>query len=684
MPLLYGAMKSRLGRPGTQRRFYGPPKVAHPSAVVVRRWFLDGALVGSGCVEEVHPTLTFALALAAGVLCQSVARHLRVPGIVLLLGAGVGLGAEGLGWVHPEALGEGLFSIVHLAVAVILFEGGLNLEISRLRRAQAVIRRLVTLGALLTLLGGTLAAHWILGWDPMLALLFGSLVVVTGPTVIGPLVHELRLRPKVATVLEAEGVLIDPIGALLAVLALEIVLAPDPGSIASGAAGLVYRIGFGALAGALAGFALGLLLRTRWVPEGFQNITSLASVLLLFEACESVLAQSGILAVTIAGVVVGNVRTRVDRDLREFKDQLSVMLIGLLFVLLAADVRFDDLRDLGVRGLAVVGVLIVMVRPLGVSACTLGSTLSWQERLLVSWVAPRGIVAAAIASITAVALDASGEPGGAALRALVFLTITGTVLIAGFTALPVAHLLGLRLPGRETVAILGAEGVGLSLALELRHRGVPVIMLDSNPQHCRRAEEAGLPVVFGNALEERIMQRARFESVGAAIGVTANEALNSTFITRARAGFSVPRGYVALRTEDSGVTRDILEEREIHLLFDGVHDVERWNVRERHGEMLVERLRFVPPKPADPEAGEAPEPARRPSGKAERYMPLVLTRGRRSEPIQVKYEPQANDLVAMAIHLPEREDVLEYLANLGWELEDSDPSLDQEAPGPAA
>ncbi len=612
-----------------------------------------------------HPSLVLVIALAAGVIGQAVARHLRLPGIVVLLAAGVGLGADGLGWVRPEALGEGLFSIVHLAVAVILFEGGLNLEMSRLRRSQSAIRRLITLGALITLVLGALTAWALLGWEPRRALLFGSLVVVTGPTVIGPLVRELRLRPKVATVLEAEGVLIDPIGALLAVVALEVALAPGAGALAQTGVGLLGRIGFGAAAGAAGGALLALLLRlTRWIPEGFGNITALALVLLLFELSEHVVEHSGILAVTVAGVVVGNIRSRVDRDLREFKDQISILLIGLLFVLLAAGVRFADLRALGWSGLLVVVVLIVVVRPFSVLLCTAGSTLSVRERMLVGWIAPRGIVAAAIASIIAVALEASGRPGGNELRALVFLTIIGTVVVAGATAPLVARLLGLRLPGRDAVAILGAEGLSLALAAQLRERGLSVVLLDANPQHCRRAEEEGFDVVFGNALEERVMQRARFESVGSAVGLTANETLNTLFIGRARELFSVPRGYVAVGGASTGISHEILKGDETQLLFDGTHDVERWNVRERHGEMDVVRLRWsAPPEPEGDDAEEVADEAPLP---AERFLMLTLTRGKRTQPMHASFAPQEGDEVAMALYGPDREATLAWLGARGW------------------
>ena len=253
-------------------------------------------------MEAAHPSLIIALALAAGVLAQAVARHLRLPGIVLLLVVGVGLGPDGLGWVRPDELGGGLYALVDLAVAVILFEGGLNLEISRLRRSQVEIRRLVTWGAGITWLGAALAARYFLGWDWEIALLFGSLVVVTGPTVVGPLVAELRLRPKVATVLEAEGVLIDPIGAILAVLVLEVTISPGLDSLASGGLGLVLRLAFGAGAGMGAGFLLARLLAARrLVPEGHRNILVLALVLLLFEACDALVPESGIMAATLAG-----------------------------------------------------------------------------------------------------------------------------------------------------------------------------------------------------------------------------------------------------------------------------------------------------------------------------------------------------------------------------------------------
>jgi len=614
-------------------------------------------------VDHHQPALTLALALAIGIAAQSVSRHLRIPGIVLLLLAGAGLGPDGMDWIDPRSLGAGLTAVVELAVAVILFEGGLNLEISRLRREQTSIRRLVTWGALITLVGGALAAHWCLDWSWMRSFVFGGLIVVTGPTVVGPLVRNLRLRSRVATVLEAEGVLIDPIGAILAVLLLEIALQGIE-SIWDAPMLLGASLGFGAIAGLLAGFALAGLLRVRnLVPDGYENIFALAYVLLLFQGCDEIVPHSGILAVTVAGVVVGNLRTRVDRNLREFKDQLTVLLIGLLFVLLAADVRFDDVLALGWRGLAVVGLLVVVVRPLNVALSTLGSELSFRERLFVSWIAPRGIVAAAVASVAATAIESQGLSGGPELRAMVFLCIAGTVLLSGLTGPPVATLLGVRLPGRDTVAILGAQGLGIQLAKQLRDGGLSVIILDANPTSCRRAEEAGLKTVYGDALQERTLLRARFENVGSAIGLTSNQMLNSIFASRARERFGVPRGYVAAIDPSAGLALDLVKNEQVSVLFDGAHDVERWDVRSRHDGIELQYWVYG----GEPDAG-ARDDSRRKLARTtdELFVILSIRRGKKVMPMHTRLTLETGDVAAVAVHAQEREAAVQSLLAQGW------------------
>jgi NhaP-type Na+/H+ or K+/H+ antiporter len=624
-----------------------------------------------------HPELTVAVALAAGILAQSVSRLLRLPGIVLLLACGALLGPEGLGWIQPRSLGEGLFGIVDFGVAIILFEGGLNLQWSRLKRQEATIRRLISVGALATWGGATLLATLLLGWRVELATLFGALVVVTGPTVIQPLLRDMRLRPRVKTILEAEGVLIDPVGALLAGFLLQLIIAPRLTTFASETLGVVVSIGFGVVAGLAAGFALAGALRYRvLVARNYENVFTLASIVLLFEACNAVMEPSGLVAVTVAGVVIGNLDTRVGHDLREFKDQLTVLLVGMLFVLLSADVALDDVRALGWGGLAVVAALILLVRPIGVWWSTRGLKLTRQERIFIAGVAPRGIVAAAIASITAATLEAQGVAGGAALRALVFSTIAGTVVLSGVFAYPLAWALHIRLPARDRVAIFGAGGLALSLAGALRTGGTSVLFIESDPKRCHVAEQLGHDVVFGDPLDERTMQRARMELVGTVVGLTFNEHASGLFVREARESYGVERAYVAIGEMDDPHTPQLIQRSGLDVLFDGPHDQARWDVRCRHEEIDVQPFEFdppdlLPPAPADaaeqpvqpltpgPGAGPDPEPT-------DCYALLTRQRRGRAWPFHLGFVPKPGDMASVALYRPEREAAIAQLSLAGW------------------
>lgn len=595
-----------------------------------------------------------------GVLVQSVARQLSLPAIVLLLVAGVGMGPSAAGLVEPRSLGGALFAIVDLGVAIILFEGGLNREMSRLRRQEAPIRRLITLGVVVTLVGGTLAVRWLLGWSWSLSVLFGSLVVVTGPTVVMPLLRDIRLRPRIKTILEAEAVLIDPIGAVLSVLVLEVVLAPQAETLALGLRNIGMSLGFGVLSGVLAGLTLGGLLSTRLiVPKGYENIVALAGTILVFHGSDYLVPHSGIVAVTVAGIVVGNLGVRVGRDLREFKDQLTILLVGLLFVLLAADVDTASVTRLGWGGALVVAALVLVVRPAGAWLSTRGSGLKTRERLFIAWIAPRGIVAAAIASLTAAAMEEQQMPGGAELRALVFLTIAGTVFLAGLSARPLGTLLGARLPARDRVALLGVNGLSLALAREISSDGTIVVFLDTDPQSCQLAEQAGFNVVLGDALEERTLARAQFDLVGTAVGMTFNDHLNAVFVGHASEFFNVPKGYAAVERIDGGEPPPLLKRYGGDVLFDGAHELERWDVRARHGGMTVESFVFE----GTPDNDSA---AARPSIARETHIMLAVTRGRRTTPMHLGFKPRRGDLAAVAVHPPDAEAARKTLATAGW------------------
>jgi len=529
-----------------------------------------------------NPALVLSLAMAAGIISQALAHHLRIPGIVLLLVAGVLLGPELLGVVDPSALGHAKHDVVGFAVAVILFEGGLNLNLRSLLREALPIRRLLTVGATITLLGGALASHFVLGWSWSLAILFGSLVIVTGPTVITPLLKRIRVDRTVETILGAEGIFIDAIGAILAIVVLEVVVqGPTGESLAQGLINPPLRLLVGITLGLAGGGLLALLLRTRsLVPVGMQNTFSLAWAVALYFVSNAVVTETGITAVIAAGLLVGNTTASPTlRELKEFKEQLTVLLIGLLFVLLAADVALDDIADLGIEGVLVVVVLMLVVRPLSVAASARGSDLSLRQQAFLGWVAPRGIVAAAMSSLFADRLADAGMEGGDALRAIVFLVIAGTVVLQGASASLVARLLGLQRPSDRGFAILGAHPLARLLAKRLQVAGEEVVILDANQDSTLKAQAEGLVVVFGNATDERVMMSAKFESRRGIVGLLTNSAQNLLFAQKGLEEGGAPRAWVALQRGPGATEPQAVEEINSRLLFAGAQDIELWGIR---------------------------------------------------------------------------------------------------------
>ena len=463
-------------------------------------------------------------------------------------------------------------------MAVILFEGGLNLEVERLKRSSGTIQRLITLGSLITAVGAAVAARYALDWPWKTSALFGTLVIVTGPTVIGPLVRRIRLKKRLQTILEGEGVLIDPIGAIIAVVALDVALHPSFPSLARGALEVIAGLGIGCLLGLAGGWIIARLLQVKhFIPEGLENVFALSMVLALFHVSNMLQAESGIASVTVAGVVVGNGKTRVHKHLMEFKEQLTVMFIGMLFVILAADVRFAQLRELGIPGLVTVAALMFLVRPVNVLASTWRSKLTWKEKGFLCWIAPRGIVAAAVASFFALELDAAGVEGGTELRAMVFLVIAVTVTLQGLTGGWLASALGVRRPTDRGWAILGAGELGLAVGRILRDSGEEVTFLDTNVDASHAAEAEGFSVVFGNALEESTMLRAGMDGLAGCIGLTLNEEVNLLFAAKARSEFKVKRCYASLHLRDGHITPKMIREAGVDVIFGGQQDLRLWD-----------------------------------------------------------------------------------------------------------
>jgi NhaP-type Na+/H+ or K+/H+ antiporter len=397
--------------------------------------------------------LIWGVSFFSGSLAQLAARLSGLPAVVLLLATGLLLGRAGFGWIQPDQLGRGLEPLVGLLVSLVLFDGGLNLRLAG-RDLQRSVLQLVLVRSVLGLAGGAALAHWVAGLPWPLALVFGAIALATGPTVVNPLVRQMRLSPFLGRVLEAEGLILEPVSAVLALLLLQLALG-DLGGWQDVAWRLLMRLGVGAGLGALAGLLLALVLERvesaeRQAGSGGADPAAgalslqltLGTLFLLFSGCEALLPESGLPAAVSAGVVVGLRLDTAASSLDELISQLAMLAITVLFPLLAADVSWAELSPLGLGGvLCVVG--LMLLRLLVVMSAGVGLPLNGREKLLVSWIAPRGIVTAAVASLFALELEQAGVPAAGALKGLVFLTILMTVGLGGITAPWLASKLGL-------------------------------------------------------------------------------------------------------------------------------------------------------------------------------------------------------------------------------------------------
>jgi NhaP-type Na+/H+ or K+/H+ antiporter len=397
-------------------------------------------------MEESLPiTILISATVVAGIAAQVLAGYFHIPSIVLLLLFGILLGRDGFDFLNPSLLGIGLEVVVSLSVALILFEGGLNLQLGELKEVSSSLRNLVTLGVLITLTGAGMAAHWLSEFPWSIAFLYASLVVVTGPTVINPLLKQIGVEKKLSTLLEGEGVFIDPIGAILAVIVLHFVLSGNVEPLIL-IKGLVLRLGIGVAIGIAGGWLLSQLIKhDQFLSQELKNLVVLASVWGLFSLAQVLRSESGLVVAVVMGIVLRASNLPSEYLLRKFNEQLSILANSVLFILLAADLSIASVFALGWGSVLTVLVLMLIVRPINILISTWNQGFNWQQQLFLSWVAPRGIVAASLASLFAVSLTKQGINGGDSIKALVFLTIMMTVFFQGLTAGWVASLLDLRL-----------------------------------------------------------------------------------------------------------------------------------------------------------------------------------------------------------------------------------------------
>ena len=479
-----------------------------------------------------------------GILAQWVAWKFKIPAILplILIGLLVGpiaeafLSEDGTKWIAPiwngkKGLfpGDGLYYFVSLAISIVLFEGGLTLKRSEIKNVGPVITKLITLGAAITFFGAGIVAHYIfdLGWE--LSFLFSGLIIVTGPTVITPILRNIPLKKDISTVLKWEGILIDPIGALVAVLVFEFIsVGGGTGFTKTALMEFSKILLFGTTFGFTFAHALAFSINKKLIPHYLLNVVSLSAVLLVFVLSEMFAHESGLLAVVVMGMVLGNGKLANLKELLYFKESLSVLLISILFILLSANINIEDLLLLYTWKTAVLFAIVVfIIRPLAVFASTRNSKLKLNEKLFISWVGPRGIVAAGIASLFGSKLLKQGVDGAEYITPLVFMIVLGTVLFNATTARLFAKMVGVFLKTSDAILFVGASSPARLIAKYLKDNGKRVILIDSNKDFIAQAIKSDLEAFQIDIYHQDLSDNIELNDVGYLIAMTGSEAVNT-------------------------------------------------------------------------------------------------------------------------------------------------------------
>ena len=496
--------------------------------------------------------------LVAGVAAQWCASRLRIPAIVLLLGTGL-LAGPILGLVNPsELFGDLLSPLVSLGVAVILFEGGLSLKWSEARKLGWPLWLMVTGGLVITFGATTWLGHTLAGLSWPTAAVAGAILVVTGPTVIKPMLRYARLSQRPARLLKWESIVNDPLGALLAVAVLEFVLLRSESGVEATPLGQIpWLILSAAVIGGASAWLLGHAMDRGWIVEHLKAPAILAGVVAVFAGSEALFHEAGLMAVTVMGVMLANVESPSVETVRHFKEDVTVLLVSLLFLILSANLTSDEIMAITGGDVALVAAVLLLVRPLAIWIPLHFTSVTWQEKALLGWVAPRGVVAAAMGAALAPRLVEAGVPDAARLVPLLFGVIMVTVLLNSFTLRPLARLLGIGAQGNGGLLLAGGASWGVDLARTLRRAGVEVTYVDEDDRSVRSARRLGIESWIGDVLDPELLDELPFERLSWLLAAAYDDRTNDLVCIGMRTTLGRERTLSVTSRDEETATRDM-------------------------------------------------------------------------------------------------------------------------------
>lgn len=477
--------------------------------------------------------ISLGIIVLLGFAAQWISWRLRIPSILLLLLFGIVAGPV-LGYLDPdEMLGDVLIPFVSISVAIILFDGGLTLKIDEFRKIGKVVILLISVGVIITWAVAALASHWIFGINMQVAVLLGAVLTVTGPTVIGPILRNIRPREGAGSILKWEGILIDPIGALLAILVFEVILVSGIQQAATVVILSVLRtIILGAIIGGAFALLLTWLIKKYLIPDLLQEVATLSFVVAVFLISNQIQEESGLFSATVMGIVMANQKFVPVKKIKDFKENLTVLMIPVLFILLSARLARSDIELMSYSGIIFLLILVFIGRPLSVFISTIRSKLTLRERLFISAVAPRGIVAAAVSSVFALKLAEVGVPQIEYLVPITFMVIIGTVIIYGLASPPLARVLKVSQSDPRGVIIAGAHQWALEIAHILQEKNFRVVVVDTNRNHVNEAKMKGFQAYQESIISEKAIDRLNLEGIGKLLALTSNDEVNAMGVLR--------------------------------------------------------------------------------------------------------------------------------------------------------